>query len=272
MRFSIITTCRNAAEFLPDCLASVAGQTEVEVEHIVTDAASTDGTVQLLSQHPNVHWTSEPDTGISNGINKGFRKATGDWVMWLNADDYLLPGALQKVSGFAADKPDADVIYGGWQFVNAQKRHLKTVTLFPIDRRMLTYLGCYIGSTACLFRRSNVIDQGFLLNEDFHQVMDGEFYLRLLSNGKRFRYLPEILAAFRLHDRNSSQRSLADRSLNGLLRQHRLWAESAALRRYYGVTPFKNPMLNGVFDCVAWFYFRAKKAVMKLAYLRSSSR
>jgi GT2 family glycosyltransferase len=264
MRFSIVTTCRNAAYFLPDCLASVAEQKGVEVEHIVTDAASSDGTVELLKKHPEIQWTSEPDKGMSDGINKGFRRATGDWVMWLNADDYLLPGALEKVAKFAAEHPEADVIYGGWNFVDAEKHVLKTIKLFPVDRRMLVYAGCYIGSTACFFRRSTVIAEGHLLREDFHQVMDLEYYLRLLYAGKRFHHMPDVLAAFRIHGKNSSMRSMNDKSLDGVLRQQLLWAEGHALRRYYGTTWMKNEIYEGVVFAIFWTYFRIKKVMLKL--------
>ena len=215
----------------------MAAQSRVEVEHIVVDACSTDGTVEYLKEQPHLRWISEPDSGMSEGINKGFQMATGDWVMWLNADDTLLDNALKRVQDFAAINPEADVIYGGWRFVDKVGAPLKDMRLFPIDLGMLIYGGCYIGSTACFFRRATTIGEGFLLHQDFRQVMDLEYYLRLLKAGKRFTYLPELLSTFRLHDENSSMKDFHGRSLPQLVRQHRLWAETIALRRYYGWTP-----------------------------------
>lgn len=264
MKFSIITTCRNAAHFLPDCIESVKCQTGVEWEHIIIDSASTDGTVDLLKSHPHLQWVSEPDSGMSEGINKGFQRATGDWVMWLNADDYLEPGALAKVARHAEKNPTADVIYGGWHFVDGDKKRTKTAMLFPVDRRMLVYYGPYIASTSCFFRRATTIGQGFLLNPKFYQVMDNEYYLRLIHAGKVFYYCPESLANFRIHGENSSMRSLKARDLEGILRQQKLWAESHALRRFYGVTPSGNPLFDGIFDGVVWSYFRWKKVFLKL--------
>lgn len=264
MKFSIVTTCRNAAHFLSACIESVRIQTGVELEHIVVDSDSTDGTLELLKSHPHLQWISEPDSGMSEGINKGFLRATGDWVMWLNADDYLEPGALEKVAKHAESHSDADVIYGGWHFVDGVKKRLKTAMLFPVDRRMLIYYGPYIASTACYFRRATVVQEGFLLDPKFYQVMDNEYYLRLIHAGKVFSYLPEPLACFRIHGENSSMRSMKARDLNGILRQQKLWAESHALRRFYGVTPTGNPMVDGIFDGVIWSYFRWKKVFLKL--------
>jgi glycosyltransferase involved in cell wall biosynthesis len=266
MKFSIVTTCRNAAHFLPDCIASVKSQTGVDWEHIIVDAASTDGTVELLKSHPHLQWISEPDSGMSEGINKGFTRATGDWVMWLNADDYLEPGALEKVARHADGHDNADVIFGGWHFVDAEKRRIKTSMLFPVDRRMLIYYGAYIASTACFFRRSTVVQDGFLLDHRFYQVMDNEYYLRLIHAGKVFSYLAEPLASFRIHGENSSMRSMKARDLGGILRQQKLWAESHALRRFYGWTPTGSPMIDGVFDAFIWGYFRWKKVFLKLLH------
>src|SRR5207249_288928 len=137
------------------------------------------------------------DSGISAAINKGFRQATGEWVMWLNADDYLLPGALATVAAFANWNPNADVLYGSFDFVDAGKQRLKTSRVFPVSRMMIVHYGPVIGSTACWYRKRTVMDKGFFVNENFRTDMDGEFYARLLSAGKRFVAIPDVLAAFR---------------------------------------------------------------------------
>src|SRR5208337_1473500 len=108
---SVITPCYNAAGFIEDALLSVHRQAEVAVEHIVTDGASTDGTVEVLKRHPGVRWISERDSGQSDAINKGFLLAAGELVGWLNADDYYLPGGLQAIARAAQEHPEADIIY-----------------------------------------------------------------------------------------------------------------------------------------------------------------
>ena len=266
MKFSIVTPSFNQGRFLRDCIESVQAQTLVEWEHIVIDAGSTDETLEVLKAYPHLQWISEPDKGQSDGINKGFRRATGDWVMWLNGDDYLLPGALARVAAFAEQHPEADVIYGGWHFVDEQKHITSTSKVFPIDKGMMIYYGPYIGSTACFYRRRTVIAEGHLLNVEFRIDMDGEYYARLLTLGKRFVYFPDVLACFRIHGGNASMKEAGDRTIEGLLRQHRLWAESAAIRRAYGWTPFDHPSGDAIVDSLLWYFYRVKKVILKFIH------
>jgi glycosyltransferase involved in cell wall biosynthesis len=266
MKFSIVTPSFNQGRFLRDCIESVRCQTGVDWEHIVIDAGSTDETLSVLKEYPHLQWISEPDRGMSDGINKGFRRAQGDWVMWLNGDDYLLPGALQTMARFADAHPEADVIYGGWEFVDAEKKRLKRMKVFPFDLRMMIYYGPYIGSTACFYRKQTVIDGGFLLAVDFRQCMDMEYYARLGRAGKVFRYCPEIIAAFRLHGDNTSFRHLKASTIDEHLKRQKQIAESAAVRRCYGLTMFNEPFADGVVDAVLWYYYRLKKVVLKLIH------
>ena len=105
MKFSVITPSLNQGRFIRDCIESVRAQVEAEVEHIVVDGCSTDETVAILKSYPHIQWTSEPDRGQMDAINKGFRQARGDWLMWLNADDYLLPQTFARVAQFAQAHP-----------------------------------------------------------------------------------------------------------------------------------------------------------------------
>lgn len=102
---TIITPNLNGGRYLADCLASVAAQTGVEVEHLVFDAGSTDDSGEIVQRFPEVKWLQEPDEGMSDGINKGFDRARGEWVMWLNSDDRLKPGALAEMKRFAEVNP-----------------------------------------------------------------------------------------------------------------------------------------------------------------------
>jgi len=267
MRFSIVTASFNAARFIRDCIESVREQTGVDWEHIVVDGGSTDGTVDILREYPHLLWKSEPDNGMSSAFNKGFRQATGEWVMWLNADDYLLPGALAKVAAFADRHPEADAIYGSFDFVDAEKHRLKTSRTFPVSRMMLIHYGPVIGTTACWYRRRTVIDEGFFVNENFRISMDGEYFARLTSAGKKFVRMPDVLAAFRLHKLNASQKEIAQRHhIDGRLRLEKQRAESVAIRRAYGVTLFDHPIADSVVDAALWFWYRVQKAVLKAVH------
>jgi glycosyltransferase involved in cell wall biosynthesis len=206
MKFSIITPSYNQGRFLSDCVESVLSQRGVEIEHIVTDAGSTDETLEVLAGYPHLNWTSEPDKGMSDGINKGFLKATGDWVMWLNCDDYLLPGALAKVAQFAAKHPEADVIHGDCVFVDEDKTPIRRKYDTPVDEWDFLFVGCCIPSTSTFYRRE-IIQAGHLLDVGYRNCMDWEYYLRLTRAGYRFHYLPQALAGFRWHDESTTQKN-----------------------------------------------------------------
>lgn len=203
MKISIITPNFNQGRFIRDCIESVQAQTGVEWEHIVMDAASTDETVSILKEYPHLKWVSEKDKGMCDGINKGFLKAEGDLMMWLNADDYLFPGALEKVAAFAAKNPAADVIYGECVFVDESKKFIRRRWEHDFDFSILLFYGCYIPSTSTFLRRKIIAD-GELLDLDYRVVMDFEYYVRLSEHGYRFQFLPDALAAFRWHSSNTS--------------------------------------------------------------------
>ncbi len=260
--FTIVTASYNYSKYVRLCVESVLEQEGVSYEHIIFDAGSTDGTLEILAEYDHLDLTVEPDKGMSDAINKGFRKAKGKWVMWLNTDDYLLPGTLAKVKAFAESHADADVLYGGWNFIDAEGNRQKMMSLFPFQKMMMTHYYTYIGSTACFYRRSTVIDEGHLLNERFKYVMDGEHYCRLASLGKKFVYIPDILADFRIHGENISFRDLNDIDIDGALTKQYQMSESTAIRRAYGVTNFQHEQVNRFLDTILYYFFKGLKFIL----------
>jgi len=202
MKFSIITPSFNQGRFIGDCIESVLAQTEVEVEHIIRDAGSTDETLEVLAKYPHLKWSSEPDRGMSDGINKGFRQANGDWLMWLNCDDYLLPSALAKIAEHILKNQNADVVYADCVFVDESKNLIERKYGVPANAWTI-YASCHIPSTSAFYKK-RIIDAGELVNIDYKLCMDWEFYLRLLRKGYAFSYMPEAIAGFRWHDSNTS--------------------------------------------------------------------
>ena len=268
MDFTIVTASYNYGHYIGECLESVASQKGATFEHLVMDAVSKDNTAEVVAHFPHAQFFQEPDKGMSDGINKGFRRAQGKWVMWLNADDRLKPGALKSLKDFAENHPKADVIYGDWDFIDREGKFLRCMSLLPFDRRILVQQGCYIGSTACFYRRETTIAEGHLLDIDFGYCMDGEYYTRLAHLGKKFEYLPRALADFRLHDESISQQSLGKSDMKNILRMQRQNAEPRAIRRIYGINFFKDEQLNCVVDGILYHVFRIKKGILKTYYKR----
>jgi glycosyltransferase involved in cell wall biosynthesis len=263
MHFTIITPSLNYGRFLGDCLESVAAQQGVKLEHLVIDGGSTDESAEVAALFPHVTWIREPDDGMSDAINKGFDRAKGEWVMWLNADDRLKPGALAVMLPFL-EKSTADVVYGDWDFVDERGVHLRQVKSPGWSMFVHVHHHCYIASTSAFYRRASVIDGGHRLRKDFHYVMDGEFYARLAASGMQFQHMPVTVADFRMHGANASQRHLGKtRDLDTILAAERQHIESRAIRRAYGITLFEDPYLNGLMDGILWIAARGWKVVKK---------
>lgn len=123
---------------------------------------------------------------------------------------------------------------------------------------------CFVGYTAAFYRNATVIGDGHRLREDFRYVMDGEFYARLDSIGKRFEHVAMNLADFRMHGGNASQRHLTKtRDMETILAAERQHVESRAIRRAHGITLFEDPYLNGLVDGLLWIAARGWKMILK---------
>ena len=200
---SVVTPSLNCGEFIEDAVLSVTRQRGVLVEHIVQDSLSSDNTREVLRRYPDVRWQWESDSGQSDAINRGFLRAQGDLVGWLNADDYYLPGGLEAIAKAAAEHPEADVFYGDCVFVDGEGSITRSKVEHEFDRDILFYFGCYIPSTTT-FVRQRVIERGFLLDCNFRVCMDFEYFVRLAGAGFQFHYVPQFIAAFRWHESNIS--------------------------------------------------------------------
>jgi hypothetical protein len=140
------------------------------------------------------------------------------------------------------------------------------MTIFPFVRSMLPNYGCYLASTSTFFLRETTIDQGFLLNIKFRYVMDGEYFSRLAYLGKRFEYLPRVLADFRLHGESISQRNIGKKDTDGILQYQHQCAESRAIRRIYGIKLFKDEMYNTIVDGILYHVYRVLKGILRVIY------
>lgn len=169
---------------------------------------------------------------MSDGINKGFAKATGDWVMWLNCDDFLLPSALEKVAKFIVAHPNADVVHGDCQYIAEDKTPIRRKYDTTVDEWDLLFVGCIIPSTSAFYRRE-IITSGELLDISYRNCMDWEYYLRLIRKGYQFAYIPELLAAFRWYEESTTSRNW-QRMIEEGLRCQRAHIAATGLPEYLG--------------------------------------
>jgi glycosyltransferase involved in cell wall biosynthesis len=203
---SIVTPSYNQADFIEDTLDSVRAQRYDRVEHIVVDGGSDDGTLDVLEAYEDaddgtLEWVSEPDDGQSDAINKGFERADGEIVAWLNSDDvYFDVGVLDRVVDYF-DRYPADVIYGDLAYIGVDSR-VNAIDVRPdFDARKLPYR-ILIGQPATFFRRAVVEEEKLRVDLDFS--MDYEYWLRLAQNYS-FRHVADVLAGFRSYEAQKSQ-------------------------------------------------------------------
>jgi glycosyltransferase involved in cell wall biosynthesis len=196
---SILTPSFNQGRFLRDCLDSVARQTYPRIEHVVFDGGSTDGSQEILAEAgDSVRWTSEPDRGQADAVNKAFEASRGEIVGWVNSDDglFAVDTAERVVSGFAAH-PDAGVVYGDAALVDESGRIVRHYrSHWPAGSLPLA---SPLGQPAVFFRRSVIEPGEALLRVDLHRFLDYELWLRLRARGVRFVRLPAVVAVDRDH-------------------------------------------------------------------------
>ena len=203
-RISIVTTSLNHAAFLGETLESVRTQNYADLEHLVLDGGSSDGTLALLQSRSGprwqqLHWISEPDGGQTQAMNKGLRMATGDIIGWLNSDDRYRPGCLDTVAKVFAQNPGVDVLFGDYTLMDEQGVHLRVRREIEFSRFVLLHHRVlYIPTTSTFFRR-RIFDEGNWLDESLQYAMDHEFYARLAIRGYRFQHIHALLADFRWH-------------------------------------------------------------------------
>jgi glycosyltransferase involved in cell wall biosynthesis len=199
-RVSIVTISFNQAAFLERAIRSVVEQDYPDVEYIVVDPGSTDGSRNIIERYrPRISKIIlEPDKGPANGLNKGFAAATGEIFGYINADDAYLPGAIRKaVSAFQA-RPDADVIYGHSYIVDRSGRIIRRSRSVPFNLRLYAYGGVVVMQQSTFLRRQAFEKVGGF-NEENRTSWDGELLLDLAVTGGCFAMVEDYWSIFAIY-------------------------------------------------------------------------
>ena len=195
---SIVTPSYNQAAYLELTIRSVLEQGYPELEYMVVDGGSTDGSVEIIKRHADrlAWWVSEKDTGQAEAINKGLSRAHGEIVAWLNSDDVYLPGAIAgAVRAFAAH-PQAALVYGDTRAVDADDH---TFNVLRYRQLSLDNLLCYeiIGQPAVFMRRAAFEAAGGL-DLSYHYMLDHQLWIKIAMLGELV-HVDEQWAAARYH-------------------------------------------------------------------------
>ncbi len=222
-RLTIVTPSYNQGQFLEDTIRSVLEQGYPSLEYFVVDGGSTDDSVPIIRGYANQlsWWTSEPDRGQSDAINKGLRRATGAIVAWINSDDTYEPGALAKAAAALRDRPDVGMIYGDVNYIDASGRVIRRKRELAFDRVMGSMIGFgLLVPQPTAFWRRELLDRVGYLREDLHYNMDGEYWSRM-ARVTRIEHLPVVLANTRWHPDAKTYRDITEGAprVTGVLRQ-----------------------------------------------------
>lgn len=205
---SVIMPSYNQAAYLEEAILSVLNQGYPNVKLLIIDGGSKDGSVEIIRKYADrlAYWVSEKDSGQSEAVNKGFARAQGEIVGWLNSDDLFLPGAISAgVAGLLAN-PDCGMVYGDARAIDAAG---KTTNIMRSGHGDLDGLMRFevICQPASFIRRDVLLQSGFL-DPTFHLLLDHQLWLRVAQVAP-IRYIGGVLAAARYHEgaKNVSQTS-----------------------------------------------------------------
>lgn len=210
LRISLITPSFNHARFIGRTIDSVLSQQgDFELDYRILDGASTDGTLDILRSYGDrLKWVSAPDSGQVDAINRGLRSAEGDVVGWLNSDDVLKPGALQRVATAFREHPECEWVHGDCDVIDADDReirrwvsaykrwHAQRYSYQSLLRRNFI-------SQMTVFWRRRLMDEVGVLDPDLKLAFDYEYWLRFAQRSAPL-YIPHKLASFRWYETSKS--------------------------------------------------------------------
>ncbi len=205
MKISVITAVWNAEKSIGRCVESVKGN---DVEHLLMDNCSTDRTVAIARElDPAVRVISEPDKGIYDAMNRGAARAAGDILAWLNADDYYLPGTLEKVAAFFAAHPETELLHGDLQVNGRRVKPASGIASF----------GGFRVFHPTVFVRREVFEKYGPFDLSFPICADLAFFLKAGRAGVRFTHLDEPLTDFAIGGVSTKRRKATAEEVRRIL-------------------------------------------------------
>jgi Glycosyl transferase family 2 len=216
-RIAMVTPSYNHGRYLDATIDSILGQNYPNLHYHIQDGGSLDGTLDILRSRGDIaSWRSEPDSGQSQAINRGFADTDSDIMAYLNSDDTLLPGTLAYVANFFLARPDIDIVYGHRVFIDRDGLEVGRAVLPAHHGQTLRYAD-YVPQETMFWRR-RVWQAVGPIDENFHYALDWDFLLRAQEKGFKFCRLPRFLACFRIHDQQKTAATYAvgDREMRAL--------------------------------------------------------
>jgi glycosyltransferase involved in cell wall biosynthesis len=217
---TIVTPSYNQAPFLETTIRSVLEQDYPNIEYIIIDGGSTDGSLAIIKKYANrlAFWSSEKDRGQTDAINKGFARATGEMMAWINSDDTYEPGAIREAVAEMQAHPEVGLVYGDTNFIDDQGRVIGRFPAAQTDYHRLRRGYVHIPQQAAFFRR-DLWQQVEPLDPSFFFAMDYDLWVRIARLAPLL-YTRRVWANFRLHG-DSKTMAANDRCWPEMIRVHK---------------------------------------------------
>lgn len=232
---SIITPSYNQAQFLKETIQSVLAQDYANIEYIIIDGGSTDGSLEIIKRYSEqiAFWVSEPDQGQTDAINKGFAKAHGEILAWINSDDTYQPHAVSEAVEYMLNHPEIGMVYGDANLINAEGKFIGKFPARQTNYRKLRQGYVHIPQQASFFQ-AKIWQQVGPLDPSFYFAMDYDLWVRIARIAP-IQYYPHLWANFRLHGAGKS-----------VVEDSRCWPEMLRIHKRDGGSWF------------SWLVFKAK--------------
>lgn len=198
VKISIITPSFNQDQYIENTIQSVLNQDYSNLEYIIIDGGSSDKTVEIIKKYEkHLHyWISETDNGQSHAINKGFEKATGEIIAWINSDDIYFPGTFKKVNDIFNSNSEIDVLYSNGVWINEKGEVIHRRKNLPFHYKTWFY-GMADPFQPEVFYRHEVLNKAGYIDDSFTMMMDREWWIRMANNNCRFLYVDDEFAGLR---------------------------------------------------------------------------
>ncbi|MCG3771396.1 MAG: Spore coat polysaccharide biosynthesis protein SpsA [Nitrosomonadaceae bacterium] len=207
-KISIVTVSFNQGEFIKQNIESVLGQGYPNFEHIVVDGGSTDSTVEILKSYPHLKWTSGPDKGQSDALNTGFKRAQGEYIGWLNSDDWYAPNIFFDVAQALGEHP---IVMGAAEQTDKEGRSTELIanterSYYDLWRYWIPY--AWVAQPSIFFRKSLLEEvarpDGTYVDEDLYFTMDSDLWMRMTAKYPLKKRINKTLSYFRIYDQNKT--------------------------------------------------------------------
>jgi glycosyltransferase involved in cell wall biosynthesis len=205
-KISIITPSFNQVKFLEKTILSVLNQNYCNLEYIIVDGGSTDGSLEIIKKYEKhlAWWISKKDNGQTGAINKGLRQVTGTWVGWQNSDDIYYKNAFYDFASVALKNPDAGLIFGNMMLIDENENIIRDIKYVKPTYKSVLAEGCVLANQSAFWRTSLHQKIGYL-NERYQYSFDYEWFLRVLNNSTAI-HINKFWGAYRIHkDTKSTQ-------------------------------------------------------------------